>query len=214
MAGENYLIKRISDGLVGWMLFQRAAGRRRLNLEHFLYPPVFEIGIGQGWKTLPQYPLVSGKLGAPQTLDFLFRRNSGNGKSRKVGLAAVELKLIRKSGVNELMQTVTKLRKVKAADLQLDQDYGPLSRYVMLCGDSEYIQNYLASRRTHVRQFRALMDSARIDAILDGKKSNFGFFRLAHTEHHSKPMALVFKIESSIPPYHREKLWKRLAPAR
>jgi hypothetical protein len=56
MHKRDYLIRRVVDGLSGWLVFQQAL---KANVtEHALYPAIFQIAQGRGWKVQTQQKLV------------------------------------------------------------------------------------------------------------------------------------------------------------
>jgi hypothetical protein len=176
MADEDELMRHVSSGLAGWISFQHAAGRRKLNLEHYLYPPIFEIALGQKWTVIPQFPIpTNGKN--PRTFDFLFRRNRTIRKVRRTGLAAVEVKRVRRGTHTQFWKDAEKLQSVIAANLELRRDYGELTRYLLLIGSEVDITEYFNSERKGALQFKKKFGEVDVNAILNAQKNDRGWRR-------------------------------------
>jgi hypothetical protein len=117
------LIRRLLDGLCGWLTYQQAANAKTLYNEHFLYPPIREIATGREWKVNAQRPLkrTAPGAGASKTIDFVFLRKDNNSE-RKPGLVFLEVKYLRNSNstheIQNLAIDMVKLRSTSAEGLQ------------------------------------------------------------------------------------------------
>lgn len=190
MADETILLERLSDGLVGWVAFQQAARRSKLFLEHFLYPPVFEMAHGRGWVVTPQFPLprAKGQRGASETFDFLFFREADQRNGIAIGLAAVEIKFVRKPDQNyDIASDARKLVKVNEKNLGLE-GYGKLRRYIMVCGYEKNIRAYFG-RKIEDRAFSGFLK--KIERAKPDKR--YGWTRKSDARITGLPMVVVFK---------------------
>jgi hypothetical protein len=190
VAEESWLMERVSDGLVGWVAFQQAARRSKLFLEYYLYPPVLEMAFGRGWIVTPQFPLprVKGQRGASETFDFLFFRNTDKRNGVPRGLAAVEIKFVRKLSRNyQIADDARKLIKVDSSDLNLE-GYGDLRRYIMVCGYEKTLRAYFA-KNIEDKAFGTILN--KIEHGKNGER--YGWVRRSDAQIAGKPMVIVFK---------------------
>lgn len=109
-------MRRLVEGMAAWLTFKQAAAARTLYCEHFLYPPLYEIGSGRGWKVLAQVPVTKTvpKSGAPETLDFVFFKRATQSTSEAAIM--VEVKFLRGENsaqeLSALYSDFVKLRKI------------------------------------------------------------------------------------------------------
>ncbi|MGP8254235.1 MAG: hypothetical protein ACLQMU_00935 [Methanoregula sp.] len=121
---ERRLVRRLVDGLAGWLTFRQAGGARTLYSEYSLYPPIYEIATGRAWPVLAQEPIMNSTRGdgAPSTIDFVFYEKPRGGSQASRGLVMMELKYLRgENTTNELEglhDDFTKLRMVSPNTLR------------------------------------------------------------------------------------------------
>ncbi|GBR69199.1 hypothetical protein [Gluconobacter kanchanaburiensis] len=96
---EEKLVRRLVEGTAAWLTFKQATSARTLYSEHFLYPPLFEIGFGRGWKAVAQVPVTKATptAGAPKTLDFVFFKNSKS----STAAVMIEVKFLRGTNTSQ-----------------------------------------------------------------------------------------------------------------
>ena len=122
MANEKYLMRRLIDGISGWLTYQQAAGAKTLYCEHFLYPPIHEIASGRKWTVRAQERVKrqTGARGSPRTVDFIFFRTDT--KDYKPGLIFLEVKYLRGSNptiqLREIGNDIKKLSGIGASDVE------------------------------------------------------------------------------------------------
>jgi hypothetical protein len=121
MSNERYLMKRLVDGLSGWLTYQQASHAKTLYGEHFLYPPLHEIAKGRGWKVRAQVSLkrAPNSIGAPKSLDFvLYRREASD---HDAGLIFLEVKHLKGKNpsleLRRLRGDMSKLSVVSSRDI-------------------------------------------------------------------------------------------------
>src|SRR5258708_6422995 len=121
---EQRLVRRLVEGLAGWLTFRQAGGAKTLYSEYFLYTPIYEIASGRAWSVLAQEPISNSvrKCGAPSTLDFVFYEKSRGGSTGARGLVMMEVKYLRGRNttleLGGLEDDFTKLRTVTADGLR------------------------------------------------------------------------------------------------
>jgi hypothetical protein len=93
---EKKLIRRLVEGVAGWLTYKQASGSRTLFGEHFLYPPIYDIALGRGWSVLAQEAIDSKvpKTGARSTIDFVFSEAPQNSEGSSA-LIMMEVKYLR-----------------------------------------------------------------------------------------------------------------------
>jgi predicted CopG family antitoxin len=120
---EGYLVRRLVDGLAGWLTFKQACGASSLYCEHFLYPPMYDIVSGRGWSVLAQEVITNStpKNGPPRTLDFVFYEKPNKYGGLR-GLIMIEVKYLRDDNVTQelcgLDEDFMKLRGVTPNNLR------------------------------------------------------------------------------------------------
>ncbi|WP_189048809.1 hypothetical protein [Aliidongia dinghuensis] len=145
---ERILIRRLVDGLAGWLTFKQAGAARTLYCEHFLYPPIYEIASGRGWSVLAQEPITtsSARSGAPSTLDFVFFEKSRNIQRGSRGLIMIEIKYIRGDNITlELQGLYDDFTKLRTAVPNVLRSAKSLSS----CGDPDKWQIVVAQRKAY-----------------------------------------------------------------
>jgi hypothetical protein len=119
MPTTDYVIRRVVDGLAGWLVFQQAS--KADVAEHALYPVISQIARGREWKVQAQQKLVrmQGVAGAPKQLDFLFYRKPGTKRSSTIIL---EVKYLRGTSPSAdraaLLKDMQKLSSTALGNLQ------------------------------------------------------------------------------------------------
>jgi hypothetical protein len=143
---EQRLVRRLVEGLVGWLTFRQAAGAKTLYSEYFLYPPIYEIASGRRWSVLAQEPIKNSMPGAPSTLDFVFYEKADNRSPDRRGLILMEVKYLRgENTTNELrglQEDFTKLRAVTRDGLRN-------ARSLAACGTPSKWQIIVAQREAY-----------------------------------------------------------------
>jgi len=132
------LMRVLAGSLVSWLTFQQSAKRSKMNGEHWMYAPIFEVALARGWKTIPQFPV---KIGSTTKYpDFLFYRTSKPVKNNAI--AALEISYIKeKTSPQKVSKDQEKLNKI--LDNQIfGGRHGAMRRYVMLVSDKEDLQQY------------------------------------------------------------------------
>lgn len=144
MSNETYLIRRLLDGIAGWLTYQQAAGAKTLYCEHFLYPPIHNVAKGRQWSVRAQEPLkkVNGIRGAPETIDFIFSRNDTD--DHDPGLVFLEIKYVRNvnrtSEIDGLTEDMEKLSRTEPSDIEsVDtvSECGAPRRFLLVVGQGE-----------------------------------------------------------------------------
>lgn len=116
----DYLIRRLVDGLSGWLVYQQAA-KTNCNSEYSLYAPIQHIATLRGWKVVQQQKLVrtKGATGAPKQIDFLFYREPTIKRGK---IVILEVKYLRASNAfadrTALPKDIEKLSSISLGDLQ------------------------------------------------------------------------------------------------
>lgn len=101
------LMRFLAGSLVSWLTFQQAARRAQMYTEYFMYPPIFEVASGRGWKIRPQFPIFYENTW--KYVDFVFYNTSRN------EVAAIELSYIKdKSNKYKISNDKYKLRQFKS----------------------------------------------------------------------------------------------------
>jgi hypothetical protein len=119
MSSAEYLIRRLVDGVAGWLVYQQAA--KKTYNEYNLYPPIRDIAIARDWKVEDQQKLIrmAGAAGAPKSVDFVFFREGGRNKGRVIIL---EVKYLRAANVSgdraALLKDLHKLSSTSLENLQ------------------------------------------------------------------------------------------------
>ncbi|MBR0688547.1 hypothetical protein JQ594_21655 [Bradyrhizobium manausense] len=128
MRDPDYLIRRIVDGLSGWLVHQQAM-KATVN-EHVLYPAITQIAQGRGWKVRSQQKLVrlKGATGAPKQIDLLFHRKFKNAK--RVTTVVLEVKYLRGENPSADRAALLKdMKKLSATALEDLADHGDEENY-------------------------------------------------------------------------------------
>lgn len=124
MSKSDFLIRRLVDGLSGWLVYQQAA-KTQCNSEYSLYAPIEHIATLRGWKVVQQQKLVrtEGAAGAPKQVDFLFYREPTMARGATVVL---EVKYLRASNASAdraaLVKDMNKLSSISLENLQGFED--------------------------------------------------------------------------------------------
>ena len=115
-ATDRYLLRRLLDGLSGWLAYIQATGAKTLYCEHFLYPPIHDIAKGRGWVVRAQQPVKSNA----QRIDFvIFQRSKTQVKSGLIFLEVKYLTNVNKSlELARLSEDFTKLRALSKESLR------------------------------------------------------------------------------------------------
>ena len=155
-------MRRMVDGLAGWITFQQAAGASALYGEHFFYPPMQAIALGRKWQVSAQESIIpqnANKSGPPSTIDFIFYRQNKNQWSRE-GIVIVEVKYLRGDNktqdIKELRGDIDKLRPLQISQLQYFntfQNCGAPAKFLIVVGqksDLEKISNMKARKNIEV----------------------------------------------------------------
>ena len=151
MSNETYLIRRLLDGIGGWLTFRQAAGDKPLYCEHFMYPPIYDVVRSREWRVRAQEPIkrVRGALGAPQTMDFIFFRND----TERHGLVFLEIKYVRnKNRTNEidgLAEDMAKLRGTEPTDIESSDtiaECGAPRRFLLVLGQAQAFQGLASAK--------------------------------------------------------------------
>ena len=161
---ERRLVRRLVDGLAGWLTFRQAGGAKTLYSEYFLYPPIYEIASGRAWSVLAQEPITSllPKDGAPSTVDFVFYEKSRGGSPDSRGLIMMEVKYLRGENTTQelrgLQDDFTKLRIVARDDLRnatLLSACGPPDKWQIIVAQREAYDKLSKSKS---RQFSGVVE--------------------------------------------------------
>jgi hypothetical protein len=148
MSNERYLIRRLLDGIAGWLTFQQAAGAKTLYCEHFLYPPIHDVAKGREWSVRAQEPIkkLIRTRGAPQTIDFIFFRNDTD--EHYPGLVFLEIKYVRNANgtreINGLAEDMEKLSEIDSSDIESADtisECGTPRRFLLVVGQGETFQS-------------------------------------------------------------------------
>lgn len=148
---ERKLVRRVVDGLAGWLTFRQAGGATTLYSEYFLYPPIYEIASGRAWSVLAQEPIKGATAsapsrGAPSTLDFVFYESRGVPGNH--GLVMMEVKYLRGKNATQnlsgLQDDFIKLRMVARDTLRN-------ARRLSKCGSPAKWQIIVAQRGDYAR---------------------------------------------------------------
>jgi hypothetical protein len=134
MANERYLMRRVLDGLSGWLTYVQASGAKTLYCEHFLYPPIHDIVKGRDWSVAAQQPL---KGNLKKRIDFVFYRRAP--EYDPPGLVLLEVKYLtnvnRTIELERLSEDFDKLRDISGRTLRDDMsDCGPPTKFVLVVG--------------------------------------------------------------------------------
>jgi len=144
-------MKRLVDGLAGWVTFYQACGVGRHYTEHLFYEHIEAIVKGRDWKVKPQAKLVSpaGRVGAPDTIDFVFYRRAQ--VRTPAGLLFVEVKYLRGDAPSQdlsyLKQDIDKLRVTDVQALQAANTFqacGDPVKFLLIVWQGEGLNKTLA----------------------------------------------------------------------
>jgi hypothetical protein len=149
MGTTDYLIRRVVDGLSGWLVFQQAS--KATFTEHALYPAISQIAKMRGWKVQEQQKLVrmEGAAGAPKQIDFLFYRTS---EAKRGKIVVLEVKYLR--GVNSsadrtaLLKDLKKLSSTSLENLQGfedEDDFRQPERFLLVAAQDSAFRNLTKS---------------------------------------------------------------------
>jgi hypothetical protein len=142
---RGFLMRRVTDGVIGWMTFQRAA-KRPLYSEALLYPAVLEVAAGRGWDVYPQFKHPHNNR---SSFDFCLLWKAGHDEpySRAVLL---EIKFVsqRTGRVGSIADDLRKLMAVEPGDVadslslahSVVSDGVSLKRYFMLAGQTKHME--------------------------------------------------------------------------
>lgn len=167
MSGQIYLIKRLLDGISGWLTFQQAAGHKTLYCEHFLYPPVHDVVKGRLWTVHAQERLNRGigSKGASRTIDFIFYRNTDS--EYKPGVAFIEIKYLRtdnkSSQLREIAEDLKKLRKTETTDVESRASLascGKLQKFLLVVGQDAAFRSLANTNSTKYPEIVAMLKAA------------------------------------------------------
>src|SRR5262245_18348982 len=122
MSNEQYLVRRLLNGIAGWLTFQQAAGRKTLYCEHYLYAPIHAVAQGRLWSVHAQGQIKRqrGAQGASKAIDFIFFRTDTDEYDQ--GLLLLEVKYLRGSNrtteLSGIASDIIKLRSVNASGVK------------------------------------------------------------------------------------------------
>ena len=136
------LVRRMSQGLVGWLAYIDVGWRGKALSEHYLYAPIFEMALGRRWRIHPQCPIKkeTGRRGAPKTIDFAMSRIGR--KELPTALLALEVKFPTKDNPfpKTYVYDCTKLGSLTPDRISFPKD----SRFecaLMIAGKSGHIEH-------------------------------------------------------------------------
>lgn len=143
-------MRRVVDGLAGWITYYQACGTGRHYDEHVFYQHVDDLAAGRGWKVLQQKQIAGqGTPGAPSTVDFVIYRRPGNQLSRE-GLLFLEMKYFRGDNPTQdlgyLWDDITKLRPLVPSGLVSHATLtqcGPPAKFLLVVGQVGDLQKTL-----------------------------------------------------------------------
>jgi len=141
-------MRRLIDGLSGWLAYRQAAAAKKMYSEHFLYDPISEIAKSRGWLVLPQQPIKRklNSAGAPKTIDFAFvrKRTDDHGP----GMVLLEVKYLKNANstleLRRLQEDINKLSTTFPThldDLLNVAQYGKAKNFLLVAAQRE---NYRA----------------------------------------------------------------------
>lgn len=143
-------MRRVVDGLAGWITYYQACGTGRHYDEHVFYQHVDNLAAGRGWRVLQQEKIAGqGTPGAPSSVDFVIYRRPVNPASRE-GLLFLEVKYLRgdnpSQDLGNLWDDVTKLRPLTPSGLVCHATFtqcGPPAKFLLVVGQVGDLQNTL-----------------------------------------------------------------------
>jgi hypothetical protein len=133
---DSDLMKKLVQGLSGWLAFQQAKKSSPLYSEVFVYQPIYELATSLGWKVIPQCKIeksssekTRGKPGKYRTFDFCFFKTE---EKRSV---ALEVKFSRHHGKHnlEIREDIKKFNSI--SKVKVKGDTYPLKescKYILL----------------------------------------------------------------------------------
>jgi hypothetical protein len=153
MANERYLIRRLLDGISGWLTYQQSTGAKTLYCEHFLYPPIHDIAKGRKWNVRAQQAInkEETKRGAPKTIDFILCRRKTNDYKR--GLLFVEIKYLVDTNktvqLRELFEDMTKLQDNDASSIEGEATIshcGPAKKFLLVIAQGSVFEAFAKTK--------------------------------------------------------------------
>jgi hypothetical protein len=147
---EQRLMRRIVDGLAGWVTFHQACNINDHYDEYGFYDAIKKIGRGRGFTVTPQAKLLksNSKQGRKSTIDFVIYRPAGV-SSKYASLIFLEVKYLRgeipSQDISYLRGDIDKLRLLAPEGLDcVDQikACGNPSRFLLIVGRGEELDRF------------------------------------------------------------------------
>ena len=180
------LMKRLVDGLGGWVTYYQSCGLGRHYTEHLFYEHIEAIVKGRDWKVMAQAKFVSptGRAGAPDTIDFVFYRRTH--LRTPAGLLFVEVKYLRGDAPSQdlayLKQDIDKLRATDVQALQAPNTFqgcGDPVKFLLIVCQAEGLDKTLALKARKNQSVQTMLKRAN---TRDGR----GYYK-ARQQPHLKP---------------------------
>jgi hypothetical protein len=175
---EALLVRRLVDGMAGWLTFKQAGAAKTLYSEYFVYPPLYEIGSGRGWNVVAQAAVTKSipKKGAPESLDFVFFRDQKGGRGQ--GAVMMEVKFLRGESstqeLNSLYADFNKLKKVSLTSINnvsLNNLNCTPGKWQLIIAQREAFDRLARSRSKKYKKIVDLLKSARDESLKSVYKS-------------------------------------------
>jgi hypothetical protein len=139
------LMRFLAGSLVSWLTFQQSARRAKMYTEYFMYPPIFEVASGRGWKIRPQFPIFYENTW--KYVDFVFYN-----ATHKNEVAAIEVSFIKeKSKKDKINNDKYKLQQFKSDDF-FGGKFGEMKRFIMIAGKENELKKYCNSNLPEAAQ--------------------------------------------------------------
>ncbi len=117
----RYFMKRLIDGLSGWLLFKQACMETTLYSEAYLYQPIHDLAKGRKWDVLAQESVDVGEFKG-KIVDFVFLGHRFGQRGTKSCVIVAEVKYIKWDNSNVdgkgLEHDLAKMRAIKVSDLR------------------------------------------------------------------------------------------------
>jgi hypothetical protein len=184
MSNPTNTMMAIGSGLVGWLTFQAFNRRRQAYSEYFLYAPILELAMSQGWRVQSEYPVKKNKRGRPLSIDFVFEDSNGV-------VVGVEVKWI-----SEDKHYLDMTNDVKKLNL-LERKYpsNTVRKFLLICGGYQRVRGKKADQKKGARYKPIIKVKNQIDAASETHLRSGSAWITSYRGYHNKTRYAVAVVE-------------------